>query len=132
MISNLARDRKVSKVCSEILQTGTFSNTFRQLPIDKSAFWFDILEIGKRKYSNIGKLCKPEGIIFPPYNNIAVSRSQIALTPKIQFIHKEGQNIGASHSYFEIVKHTAERLLQTIELNPVQYPVEFEIVDGLD
>ena len=77
----------------------------------------DILEIGKRKYSNTRKLCKPEGIIFPSYDHIAIFRSQIALTPKIKFIHKEGQNIGVTHSYFELVKHTAERIIRTVELN---------------
>ena len=115
-----------------ILQTGTFSNSYKQLLIDKSAFLLDILEIGKRKYSNIRKLCKPEGIIFKSYDHIAIFRSQIALTQKIKFIHKEGQNIGVTHSYFELVKHTAERILQTMELNSQQYPIEFEIADGLD
>ena len=132
LISTIVHDRKVSKVSTEILQTGTFSNSYKQLPIDKSAFLLDILEIGKRKYSNIRKLCKPEGIIFPSYDHIAIFRSQIALTQKIKFIHKEGQNIGVTHSYFELVKHTAERILQTMELNSQQYPIEFEIADGLD
>ena len=132
LISTIVHDRKVSKVCTEILQTGTFSNSYKQLPIDKSAFLLDILEIGKRKYSNIRKLCKPEGIIFPSYDHIAIFRSQIALTQKFKFIHKEGQNIGVTHSYFELVKHTAERILQTMELNSQQYPIEFEIADGLD
>ena len=57
LISTIVHDRKVSKVCTEILQTGTFSNSYKQLPIDKSASLLDILEIGKRKYSNTRKLC---------------------------------------------------------------------------
>ena len=132
LISTIVHDRKVSKVCTEILQTGTFSNSYKQLPIDKSAFLLDILEIGKRKYSNIRKLCKPVGIIFLSYDHIAIFRSPVALTPKVKFIHKEGQNIGVTHSYFELVKHTAERILQTMELNSQQYPIEFEVADGLN
>ena len=132
LISNVEHDRKVSHVCSEILDTGTFSLPQKQLSIDKSAFLLDCLEIGKRKYSNIRKLCKPEGIIFPSYDKIALFQSEISLSARIQLVQTDGQTIGAGYPYKEIVQHTAERILQTITVDPGLYPIEIEIADGLD
>ena len=128
----LSNDRKLSNVCSEILETGTFAQPLKQLPIEKSAFLLDSLEIGKRKYSNIRKLCKTEGIIFPTYKKVASFRSDISLSNRIKLIECDGQTIGAGYSYFEIIKHTTERILKMFTVDPSQYPIELEIADGLD
>ena len=132
LISNVEHDRKVSHICSEILDTGTFAQPQKQLSISKSAFLLDILEIGKRKYSNMRKLCKSDGIFFPSYDKIAFLRFEISLNAGIQFVQRDGHTFGAGYSYKEIVQHTAERILQTITVDPAQYPIEMEIADGLD
>ena len=132
LISNVEHDRKVSHVCSEILDTGTFTQPQKQLSLDKSAFLIDCLEIGKRKYSSIRKLCKPEGIVFPTYKKVASFRSEISLSNRIKLVETDGYTIGAGYSYQEIVQHTTERILQTITVDPAQYPIELEIADGLD
>ena len=132
LISNVEHDRKVSQVCSVILDTGTFAHPQKELSIDKSAFLLDCLEIGKRKYKNLRKLCKSEGIIFPSYDKIALFRTEISLSTGIELVQSDGQTIGAGYSYKEIVQHTTERILQTITIHPTQYPLEIEIADGLD
>ena len=132
LISNVEHDRMVSQVCSVILDTGTFAQPQRQLSIDKSAFLLDSLEIGKRKYKNLRKLCKSEGIIFPSYDKIALFRTEISLSTGIELVQSDGQTIGAGYSYKEIVQHTTERILQTITIHPTRYPLEIEIADGLD
>ena len=114
LISNVVHDRKLSQVCSVILDTGTFAQPQKQLSIDKSAFLLDSPEIGKRKYTNLRKLCKSEGIIFPSYDEIALFRTEISHSARIELVQSDGQTIGAGYSYKEIVQHTIERILQTI------------------
>ena len=80
-----------------VLETGTFAQPLKQLPNEKSAFLLDSLEIGKRKYSNIRKLCKTEGIIFPTYNKVASFRSDISLSNRIKLIECDGQTVGAGY-----------------------------------
>ena len=118
LISNVEHDRKVSQVCSVILDTSTFAQpSQKELSIDKSTFLLDCLEIGKRKYKNLRKLCKLDGIIFPSYDKIALFRTEISLSTGIELVQSDGQTIGAGYSYKEIVQHTTERILQTVTVH---------------
>ena len=52
LISNLSKDVNTSSVCKQIIAKGSFSNETNPMPIDKSALLLDLLEIGRRKYTN--------------------------------------------------------------------------------
>ena len=68
LLANESRDVNTANVCKGIIATGTYANLSKTLPIDKSTFLLDILEIGKRKYTNFRRLCKSENITFPSYS----------------------------------------------------------------
>ena len=77
LISQEFSDKKLPVVCREIISTGSFSKPIQHLPISKSIFLLNLLEIGKRKYTDLRHLCKTENFIFPPYNIISEYRSKI-------------------------------------------------------
>ena len=70
MISNDKYDAKTACVCKEIISKGTYSPT-SIMPLKKSVFLLDFLEIRKRKYTDIRLLCKQKGVIFPQYFKLA-------------------------------------------------------------
>ena len=77
LVSNEVCDKKVPIVCKEIIRSGTFSNPWSYMPLSKSIFLIDHLQIGKRKYNELRRLCKTENFVFPTYNDISEYRSQI-------------------------------------------------------
>ena len=86
LIANKDYDRKTSEFCKKIVETGPFPETNHKLQFDKAAA--DILEIGKRKYTELRVICKPEGFTIPTYSKLAIYRRELALS-----------------NYFEIVNH---------------------------
>ena len=76
LVSNEVCDKKVPIVCKEIIRSGTFSNLLSHMPLSKSIFLIDHLQIGKRKYNELRRLCKTENFVFPTYNDISEYRSQ--------------------------------------------------------
>lgn len=83
IIANEDQDRNTADSMKELVATGSFGCAFKHLPIDKSVFLLDFLEIGKRKYTNLRRLCKPEKIIFPAYNKLAEYRSIMIKTLRL-------------------------------------------------
>ena len=62
--------RKSSEVCKEIAETGVLAEKNCKLQLDKSAALIDISEIGKRKFTKLRVICKPEGFTIPTYNKL--------------------------------------------------------------
>ena len=75
LIANEDQDRNTADSMMELVASGSFGCDFKHLPIDKSGFLLDFFEIGKRKYTNLRRLCMPEKIFFPAYNKLAEYRS---------------------------------------------------------
>ena len=55
----------VSMIRKEIIETRAFPGTNHRLQIDKATALMDILEISKRKYTELVVICKPEGFTIP-------------------------------------------------------------------
>ena len=53
IIANKEYDRKTSGVCREIVKAGFLAEMNSELQFDKAAALMDILEIGKRKYTEL-------------------------------------------------------------------------------
>ena len=102
LISQELSDKKLPIVCKEIISTGTFSRPLQHMPIPKSVFLLNLLEIGKRKYTELRHLCKSENFIFPSYNTISEYRSNVIQSNEFQSIKNprdETIGIGISYSY---------------------------------
>ena len=129
LISNELYDKKVPIVCKEIIRSGTFSKTLPHMPLPKSVFLIDHLQIGKRKYNELRRLCKTENFVFPIYNDIFEYRSQIVLTSDLKFISTpvDEHSIGIAISYKVLLPHTIVRLLESInESDKFVYPLRLK------
>ena len=89
LISILSKYVNTSSVYKQIIAKGSFANEIIPMPIDKLAFMLDLLEIGRRKYTNFKRLCKSENIIFPSYSKLAQYRHNVSLTNEFVFVHNE-------------------------------------------
>ena len=134
LIANVSKDANTSNVCKEIITKGTFANEMRSMPIDKSAFLLDLLEIGRRKYTNFRRLCKSEQITFPSYSKLALYSHNVTLTNEQVFVQNEMNiAIGIAISYRKILHQSLLRLFETIPpLADSQFPLTIKIADGLD
>ena len=86
LLSNESRDVNTANVCKEIIATGTNANLSKIMPIDNSTFLLDILEIGKRKYTNFRCLCRSENITIPSYSRLAQYRNDVNLVNELTFV----------------------------------------------
>ena len=134
LLASAIGDKKTANSCKELLTNGTFACTLNSMHFDKSVFLLDFLEIGKRKYTNMRKLCKTENIIFPSYNRIADYRANIVLSSEIIDIQNANAvNIGVGISYKSLLLQTTLSLLEIIPQFPnSRYPLTVKISDGLD
>ena len=134
LISNLSKYVNTSSVCKQIIAKGSFASEKNSMPIDKSAFLLDLLEIGRRKYTNFKRLCKSENIIFPSYSKLAQYRHNVNLTNELVFVHNEmNVAIGIAVPYKRYLQHSLTRLFETIPpLSDSQFPLTIKIADGLD
>ena len=94
LVSNDFIDRDTSYVGKDIALKGKFSDINKQFPIDKAALILDMMEIGKRKYTDFRRLFLSERFSFPAYKNIASFRSDITLTNEVKVINNHGYSIG--------------------------------------
>ena len=111
------------------------SKPLPHMPLPKSVFLNDHLQIGKRKYNELRRLCKTENFVFPTYNDIFEYRSQIVLTSDLKFISTpvDEHSIGIAISYKVLLHHTIVRLLESInESDKFVYPLRLKVSDGLD
>ena len=134
LVSNDVYDKKIPIICKEIIRSGTFSNPLSQMPLSKSVFLLDHLQIGKRKYNELRRLCKTENFIFHTYNDISEYRSQVVLSNELKFISSsvDEDSIGIAISYKVLLHHTITRLLESIDESEFVYPLTVKISDGLD
>ena len=134
LVSNLTHDRNTSSFCKEIISTGSFGTANKRIPIDKSTFLIDKLEIGKRKYLDLKRTLKSENVILPSYKDIAQYRSEITLNNEFQLILNDNQvTIGIRIPYRKILIQTLSRLLLTLpQVNETHFPLTLKIADGLD
>ena len=135
LISNKEYDRETSKVCNEIVKTGTFGSALNKTSIQTSSYLLDLLEIGACKYTQLKKLLKQENIIFPSYKIISQFRQEISLSHSVLFVNNpEGHSIGVTVPYYELVGLTIQRhLLNSSHIvETSQYPISVRIADGLD
>ena len=104
------------------------------MSIPKATSLLDILEIGKRKYTDFRHPCKSENIQFPAYSKISQYRSDVILANEIGYFRNEIESIiGVGLSYRRILEQTVQRLFDT--LPPIvesHYPLSIKVADGLD
>ena len=104
LISNESRDTNTVNVCDQIISTGKFSNESKIMPLDKSTFLLDILEIGKRKYTNFRRVCKSENVNFPSYSKLAHYRNNTLLVNELTYVSNQmNETIGIAISYKRIL-----------------------------
>ena len=65
-VCNATYDKESAAISREIA-SGNVGNQSKEFPLEKAAFLFDVLEIGKKKYTDLRRICKSEEIRFPGY-----------------------------------------------------------------
>ena len=103
LISNESRDSQTADFCKEIINGGSFAGYLKSMPIEKSTFLLDMLEIVRIKDTNFRRLCKSEHITFPSFSKLAQYRNNIILENDLEYIHIASQTtIGIAISYSRI------------------------------
>ena len=131
LVSNEVCHKKVPIVCKEIIRSGTFSNPLSHMPLSKSIFLIDHLQIGKRKYNELRRLCKTENFVFPTYNDISEYRSQIVPINDLKLISTpvDEHSIGIAISYRVLLHNTIVCLLESFnESDKFIYPLTWHFV----
>ncbi|KAI6651135.1 hypothetical protein LOD99_5486 [Oopsacas minuta] len=124
----------VATVAKEIIVSGGFCNlSSKHVPVDKALFLLDLLEVGRRKCTQLRQTLPPDNIHFPSYSKLAnlrdvmISRSSITLYPN------PAKPIGIHAPYCFQVQKTLERILSMVDRpTSEEFPFTFKIVDGLD
>ena len=134
LLANEEDNRQVSKVAKEIVVSGGFSNINERLvPVEKALFLLDLLEVGRRKYTQLRQTLLPDNIVFPSYAKLADLRDIVISRPSICLYPDPVKPIGVHLPYFLQVKRTLERILSTIDKrSSEEFPLTFKIADGLD
>ncbi|KAI6648319.1 hypothetical protein LOD99_12128 [Oopsacas minuta] len=109
---NEEQDMNSANVCKEILEKGNSSPIYPQLSLDKSAFLFDSLEIGKTKYLELRRTLLSEDLKLPGYI--------------VEFPCRVGI------SYTRLLTHTVERIVSNLSPDTLVYPLKVRVSDGLD
>ena len=133
LIANKDYDRKTSEVRKEIAETEVLAEKNCKLQFDKAAALIDILEIGKRKFTELRVICKPEGFTIPTYNKLAIYRRELALSSHVETVsHHDGYPIGVCIAYSKILTFTTERLTKQLSIDTTKFPLTIDVADGLD
>ena len=92
------------------------------------------LEIGKRKYADLKRICKSEGITFPSHKVVSQYRSTITLDKEQILIRNIVNNtIGIGISYKSLLEQTVSRILETFRTEQTfEFPLTCLVSDGLD
>ena len=84
LLANECDNRKIAKLAKEVISSGGFSGiSLSYVPVDKALFLLDMLEMGRRKYTQLRRTLLAENIHFPSHSkvldlrNFLVSRDQI-------------------------------------------------------
>ena len=102
-ISNLSNCRQAAKV-SKFIANESFPGQFgyfakKDLDLNKSLFLLDMLEIGKRKYTQLGQHLISSDIQFPAYQRVIDHRNTIILRSSLQLYPNPAAPIGLNVSY---------------------------------
>ena len=135
-ISNIADNRQAAQA-SKLIAHESFSGQFGymariDLDLNKSLFLLDMLEIGKRKYTQLRQHLLSSDVRFPAYQRVIEHRNNIILRPLFLLYPNPTTPIGISVSYLEYVRHTFIRIMDTISPSLDDLPLLFQIADGLD
>ena len=58
LFANESDNRKTAKIAKEIISSGGFSGiNLSFVPVDKALFLLDMLEMGRRKYTQLRQIC---------------------------------------------------------------------------
>ena len=133
LLANECNKRKIAKLAKEVISSGGFSGiSLSNVTVDKALFLLDMLEMARRKYTQLRQTLLAKNIHFPSHSkvldlrNFLVSRDQIRLYPN-------PHPIGVQTPYYLQVQQTLERVLTTLSpLDPEEFPLQFRIADGLD
>ncbi|KAI6648498.1 hypothetical protein LOD99_8130 [Oopsacas minuta] len=134
-VSSSSGDYSTSSFCLEIVSKGTFQGNIKtHISIAKSTFLLGQLEIGKRKYIELRRLCKSDNVLFPKYELISQYRADITLEKEFIFIRNVSDApMGVGISYISIIKQTISRLLESLPTDSeFEFPLTFSAADGLD
>ena len=105
----------------------------KDLALNKSLFLLDMLEIGKRKYTQLRQHLTSSDIPFPAYQRVIDHRNSITLRSSLQLYPNPAAPIDVNVSYSEYVRHTFTRIMATITPpSSNDFPLTFHIADGLD
>ena len=120
-----------------MIEEGTFGFKSNTLPLDKTSYLLDMLEIGRRNYTEVRRLFLTDNIHLPSFGKLSKHRCKVGLVNFFEFINYNYQDIsipiGIGISYRKIVHQTTERLLGTISNScEWRYPLKLIIADGLD
>ena len=93
----------------------------------------DLLQVGRRKYTQLRQNLLSSEIHFPSYRKVAEHRNSIILRHLIQPYPTVANPIGIHIPYAQYVRHTFLRILSTLPFPTTQdFPLQFQIADGLD
>ena len=94
---------------------GKFGKTLRkELDLNKALFLLDLLQVGKRKYTQLRQNLLSSEIHFPSYIKVAEHRNSIILRHFIQPYPTVTNPIGIHIPYAQYVRHTFLRIWSTI------------------
>ncbi|KAI6653026.1 hypothetical protein LOD99_3862 [Oopsacas minuta] len=124
----------VATVAKEIIVNGGFCNlSNKHVLVDKALFLRDLLEVGRRKCTQLRQTLLPDNMYYPSYSKLAnlrdimISRSSITLYPN------PAKPIGTHAPYCPQVQKTLERILSIVDRpTSEEFPLTFKIADGLD
>ena len=133
LIANEEDNRPVAKVAKDIVSCSFSYHTNQLVPVDKALFLLDLLEVGRRKYTQLRQTLLGDDIIFPSYSKVADLRNLVILRPSISLYPDPVKPIGVYTPYSLQVQQTLERILSTVDLPTSEdFPLTFRIADGLD
>ncbi|KAI6652951.1 hypothetical protein LOD99_4028 [Oopsacas minuta] len=91
LLSNQTKQREIAKVSKSVVYD-KFSNQFgkmlkEELDVNKAVFLVDLLEIGRRKYTQLQHHLLSSDIRFPAYYRVVEERNSIIIRSDIQMYH---------------------------------------------
>ncbi|KAI6654481.1 hypothetical protein LOD99_877 [Oopsacas minuta] len=134
LLANEENNRQVATVAKEIIVSGGFCNlSNKHVPVDKALFLLDLLEVGRRKYTQLRQTLLPENIHFPSYSKLANLRDVMISRASITLYPNPAKPIGIHAPYCLQVQKTLERILSMVDRpTSEEFPLTFKIADGLD
>ncbi|KAI6655659.1 hypothetical protein LOD99_1799 [Oopsacas minuta] len=122
LLSNQTKQREIAKVSKSVVYdkfSGQFGKLLKkELDVTKTVFLLDLLEIGRRKYTQLRYHLLSSDIRFPAYYRIVEETNSIILRSDIQMYPNPETPLGA---YVHATATSSQ-----------DFPLQFQIADGLD